>query len=293
LKNATLEEAVAKCLADQGVSFVVRNKTVILNAAGSSSTVVEARGRTQTQTATRRITGRVTDENGSAIANASILVKGTTLGTRSESEGKFALNIPVQEEVILQVSSLGYKTREITVKLATQELTISLETAVTELEDAVVTGIFTRSRESFTGSSATFTAEELKMVGNQNILQSLRTLDPAFAIIDNNEFGSDPNTLPDIEIRGKTSVIGLGQEYENDPNQPLFILDRYDTSLRVINVLNIDRVAIITILKDAAATAIYGSQAANGVVVVETKRPEAGKFRVSYNLNSSINFADL
>src|SRR5690606_17731637 len=101
------------------------------------------------------------------------------------------------------------------------------------------------------------------------------------------------NTLPDIEIRGKTSVIGLGQEYENDPNQPLFILDGYETSLRVVNDLNIDRVESITILKDAAATAIYGSQAANGVVVIETKRPEAGSFRISYNLNSSISFADL
>lgn len=292
IKNATLEEAIAKCLQDQGLSFVIKNKTVILNAANPpavSVPVTESKRPTQP----RRISGKIVGESGLPISNVSILVKGTTLGTRSDNDGLFLLTLPDQPEIVLQVSSLGYKTREIRVKPGDRELTITLETAVQEIEDAVITGIYTRSRESFTGSSATFSAEELKMVGNQNVLQSLRTLDPAFSIIENNEFGSDPNTLPDIEIRGKTSVIGLGQEYENDPNQPLFILDGYETSLRVVNDLNIDRVASITILKDAAATAIYGSQSANGVVVIETKRPEAGTFRVSYNLNSSVNFADL
>lgn len=89
-------------------------------------------------------------------------------------------------------------------------------------------------------------------------------------------FGSDPNTLPDINVRGKTSVVGLTQEYDTDPNQPLFILDGFESTLKAISNLSMDRVASITVLKDAAATAIYGSKAANGVIVVETKAPEAG-----------------
>lgn len=289
VKDATLEEVISKCLEDQGVSFVIKNKTIILNASADPN---RARG-AGTQTQINRVTGKVVDDSGLGVASVSILVKGTTLGTRSDSDGKFTLALPDNKDVVLQVSSLGYKTREVTAKASTRELTIVLESAIEQIGDAVVTGIYTRSKESFTGSSATFSAAELKMVGNQNVLQSLRTLDPSFAIIENNEFGSDPNTLPDINIRGKTSVIGLSQEYENDPNQPLFILDGYETSLRVINDLNIDRVASITVLKDAAATAIYGSKSANGVVIVETKRPEAGTFKVSYNLNSSVNFADL
>lgn len=87
--------------------------------------------------------------------------------------------------------------------------------------------------------------------------------------------------------------MGLKEEYGQDPNQPLFILDGFETTLQVIMDLNIDRVASVTILKDAASTAIYGSKAANGVVVVETKSPARGQLRLSYNGNVDISFADL
>lgn len=105
------------------------------------------------------------------------------------------------------------------------------------------------------------------MVGAQNIIQSLKTLDPAMLVLENKQWGSDPNRMPKIEIRGKTSVVGLQTEFENDPNQPLFILDGVETTLETIINLNMDRVASVTILKDAASTAIYGSKAANGVIV--------------------------
>ena len=172
-------------------------------------------------------------------------------------------------------------------------INVVLKEELTTVDEVVVTGIFTRKKESFTGSSTTFTTKELKMVGNSNILQSLKTLDPAFAIMENNEFGSDPNHLPNIEIRGKTSVNGLTEEYNTDPNQPLFILDGFESTLATISDLSVDRVASITILKDAAATAIYGAKAANGVVVVETKAPEAGQLRVNYTGNLNFTFADL
>lgn len=129
------------------------------------------------------------------------------------------------------------------------------------------------------------------MVGSQNLIQSLKTLDPSFSIMENNQFGSDPNRLPDIEIRGKTSVIGLKEQFGTDPNQPLFILDGFETTLQVITDLNMERVESVTILKDAASTAIYGSKAANGVVVIETKRPEQGKFKISYVGDFSLSHA--
>ena len=151
------------------------------------------------------------------------------------------------------------------------------------MDEVVVTGIYSRKKESFTGSSETYTTKELKMVGNKNILESLRTLDPAFNIIENNQYGSDPNRLPDIEIRGKSSIVGFKEQFGQDPNQPLFILDGFETTLATIMDLSLDRVASVTILKDAASTAIYGSKAANGVVVVETKSPERGRLRLSYN----------
>ncbi len=161
------------------------------------------------------------------------------------------------------------------------------------MKDQVVTGIYQRKKESFTGSSTTFTAKELKVVGNQSPLQALKTLDPSFAIIENTTFGSDPNRLPDIEIRGKSSVIGLTEQYGTNPNQPLFILDGFESTLQVISDFSMDRIESITLLKDAAATAIYGSKAANGVVVVETKRPNAGKLRLNYNVNATYSMPDL
>lgn len=81
--------------------------------------------------------------------------------------------------------------------------------------------------------------------------------------------------MPDFEIRGKSSVIGLKEEYGTDPNQPLFILDGFETTLETVMNLNMNRVASVTLLKDAASTAIYGSKASNGVVVIETKAPRA------------------
>ena len=106
-------------------------------------------------------------------------------------------------------------------------------------------------------------------------------------------FGSDPNQLADVEIRGKTSIVGFKEVFGEDPNQPLFILDGFETTLQTIMDLSLDRVASVTVLKDAASTAIYGAKAANGVVVVETKSPEPGRLRVSYSGNFDISFADL
>ena len=121
----------------------------------------------------------------------------------------------------------------------------------------------------------------------------MKTLDPAFAILEDNQFGSDPNRLPNMEIRGKSSMLGLRDELDADPNQPLFILDGFESTLAAINDLDINRVASITILKDAASTAIYGSKAANGVIVVETVKPEAGKLQVSYTGNMNLSMPDL
>src|SRR5690606_13458565 len=121
----------------------------------------------------------------------------------------------------------------------------------------------------------------------------LKTLNHSMQRKENNAYGSDPNRLPDIEVNGKTSVIGLTDAYGVNPNQPLFILDGFESSLAVINDYSMDRVESITILKDAAAAAIYGSKAANGVVVVVSKRPEPGKLKFSYNANSSVSMADL
>lgn len=121
----------------------------------------------------------------------------------------------------------------------------------------------------------------------------MKVLDPSFIVLENNLSGSDPNATMNLNIGGNTNIVGLETEYTTNPNQPLFILDGFETTLSTITDLSMDRVASITILKDAASTAIYGAKAANGVVVVETKKPEAGRLQFNYNGNFGLEWADL
>lgn len=284
VKDKNVEDVLNVCLQGTGLVYELNGELIVLKKQ-LLSVAFQVQKKIQ-------INGIVRNKAGEALPGVSILLDGTSMGITSTTDGTFKFDVPEMKDVVLVFSFVGMKKKKVVYK-GEKELSVVLEEDVAEMEEVVVTGIFSRKQESFTGSSATFTSKELKMVGNQNVLQSLKTLDPSFAIIENNEFGSDPNSLPNIEIRGKSSVIGLTEQYGTDPNQPLFILDGFESSLATISDLSMDRVQSITVLKDAAATAIYGSKAANGVVVVETKKPEIGKLRVNYNGNLSFNFADL
>ena len=146
--------------------------------------------------------------------------------------GEFKITVPEQPEIILQFSFIGMKNKDVEYK-GEPALKIVLEEDVAEMEEVIVTGIFTRKAESYTGAAVTVTQDQLKRVGNQNIFQSLRNIDPSLAISDNLDFGSDPNKLPDMKLRGTSSFPGaddgldLKGNYMNKPNQPLFILDGF------------------------------------------------------------------
>ena len=276
-----LEDILYEVLAGTGFTYRIEDRTIIIIPVESDATV--------------SVTGRVFDaSDGQPVPGVSVYVEGTMTGTFTDGDGYFSLDLPAHGcEVTF--SSVGYETRSetFTGRNARDFGRIRLSQAAMEIDDVVVTGIYERKKESFTGASATYKGDQLKKVGTSSVLQSLRTLDPSFKIMENTQFGSDPNTMPDIEIRGKTSVAGLREEYGTDPNQPLFILDGFETSLETVMNLNMNRVASVTILKDAASTAIYGSKAANGVVVIETKAPARGRLQVSYKGDFTVSFADL
>ncbi|MCH4553049.1 SusC/RagA family TonB-linked outer membrane protein [Aestuariibaculum lutulentum] len=238
------------------------------------------------------IRGVVKDQSGMPLPGVTILIKGTNKGTTTDFDGQYA--VYADDETVLVFSYIGYKTTEIVVGEKTK-IDVVLEPDLSELEEVVVTGIVERKRESFTGAVTTVSGEELKAIGNLNIIESLKTLDPSFVIVENNNLGSNPNRIPDIEVRGKTSVStdNLRDEFGNNPNQPLFILDGFETTLRAIIDLDMSRVASITILKDASSTALYGAKAANGVIVVETVKPKSGKLRIMYNADLRLEMPDL
>lgn len=244
--------------------------------------------------ASRILIGVVKDEQGKGLPGAVVYLKDKpSIGIETDRYGNFELKgIPSGNHVIV-FSMLGMT--EVEIPYTGQETTVvTLAEEVSSIDDVVVTGIITRHRNSFTGSASTFSGSELKNIGTTNILQSLRTLEPSMTITENSLRGADPNTMPDLEIRGKTSIVGeLESDYDNVPNQPLFILDGMEVTIDAIVNLNIDRVKSVTVLKDASSTAIYGSKAANGVIVVETIPPEPGQLRVSYSGNFGVQFPDL
>ena len=237
---------------------------------------------------------KLIDENGKPIHGGMVRMKGTARVYLSDANGQVQLRgIPANS--ILLISSLGYE--EETIKLqAAGTLIVRLKTKINQLNTVEInTGMSKRSKESFTGAASVYTGAELKAVGNRNILQSLKSLDPAFVEVANNLQGSNPNRLPAFEIRGRTSIntANLNDQFSADPNQPLFILDGFESTLQAIYDLDINRVAAVTILKDAASTALYGAKAANGVVVVETKRPVPGDLRFTYSGDFGLDIPDL
>lgn len=281
LSNESVEKILEKCLQGTGLTYVIQDEVIVLR----PQTVMNLPGKLT-------LTGLVVDRQGNPLPGVTILLKGTSMGSVTDAQGNFKFEIPEMKEMVLVFSFVGMKKKEVAYH-GEKELKIVLEEEAAEIEEVVVTGIFERKKESFTGSATTYSASDLKAVGNQNIIQSLKSLDPAFVLLENNDFGSDPNRLPDLEIRGKSSVVGLKEQYSVDPNQPLFILDGFETTLRTIVDMDMERVASVTILKDAASTAIYGAKAANGVVVVETRKPEKGKLRITYSGNFNISMPDL
>lgn len=287
--NEDLTSVLKQSLSGQNMTFEIREHSIVikekersfLNDLINSFTAID-------------IKGKILDENGNPVPGASIKIKeNNAKATISGTNGGFS--IAASEGDILVITFVGYQTQEIKIKANQPALTIRLKVSETSMKDVVITGMMVRKKESFTGATASYSGEELKTIGAQNVIQSLKTLDPSFIQIENNVAGSNPNVLPNMQIRGQTSLStsALRDQFSVDPNQPLFILDGFETSLRTIVDLDINTVLSVTILKDAASTAIYGSRASNGVVVVETKKPVPGKIRLSYTSDLDVELPDL
>ncbi len=272
--------------------FTIKNKIIGLSKVDQAPT----QSKTEHDAGQTTLEGRVTRlDSGSPIADATIRILGSSYQTKSNAKGEFRVQYPdYLEGKVAEISVLGMETQKIALKARPLgALIVKLAEKKQQIEDVVITGIFTRRKESFSGAASTYSGDDLRQVSGQNVLQSLNIIDPSFRIVESNAFGSDPNQPLNIEIRGKTSIAGLDDSYSTNPNQPLFIIDGFETSMDRIRDLSMDRVGSITILKDATATAMYGSKGANGVVVVETVKPKPGKLGLSYNLRSQFSAADL
>lgn len=225
-----------------------------------------------------RVSGIVKDQHGVPLPGVTIILKGSSTGTATDASGKFKMHfIDENETVTLVFSFIGMISREVVVKdFIKENLEIVMHSEEEKLDEVIVTGMGNKSKNSFTGSATVVSRQQLMSVGTKSLLQSLAAFVPGLQIVKNNEMGSDPNTRPEILIRGRSS-------FEGSSNVPTFIVDGAEVDLDYVFDMDMNGVETVTVLKDASASALYGSKAAKGVVVITTKPLRAGKLRVSYS----------
>ncbi|GEP98722.1 SusC/RagA family TonB-linked outer membrane protein [Chitinophaga cymbidii] len=291
--KAPLVQVLQMVLDEQPITFTISNKTIVLKPGPVYPKVPQPAPNQPLEVRSKVVDERTKEP----IPGASIAVVGAKTGVISDQDGRYVIHVPKGTK--LQISFMGYETLIVTIQQAGEHVH-PLRVSQQSIKDVVVTGVFSRPKQNFTGAAVSFTQEDLNKVTNTNVLTALKSLDPSFQMPDNLNLGSNPNALPEVVLRGGNSLVDISQagdasifNYNNAPNVPLFILDGFETSLQRINDLDMNRIAKVDILKDAAATAIYGSRAANGVIVIETIRPQSGDLRVTYNASMFVEAPDL
>lgn len=217
-------------------------------------------------------TGRVTDEKDQPVAGASVMIKGTSKGVTTNTEGYFSLS--AAPGATLVVRSIGYEPQEIVVQ-AEKSLSVKLKAVATLLNEVTISYGKQRQRE-VTGSIATVSTQKLQ---DQPVMQFAQQLEGKVAGVSVMESSGQPGRGVDFRIRGAASF------YLN--NQPLFVIDGMPIT-GSINNINPDEIETFTVLKDASATALYGSRAANGVILITTKHAKAGDSKIELNANYGV-----
>ena len=231
-----------------------------------------------------KVTGHVVDENGDPVIGASVVVKGTTIGTVTDFDGNFVLEVP-EEHKHLEISYVGMETMQVRVA---PQINVTMMDDSQALDELVVTGYGVQRKAAFTGAAAVVGEDVLSKKTDANFVKALEGAIPGIQM---NNSTSMPGIWGSIYVRGRGSL--------NSGTQPLYVIDgmpvssdrdkeslTYDSnnSLDPMAALNPADIESITVLKDAAATAIYGSRAANGVIIVTTKKGKEGKFNINLDI---------
>lgn len=226
-----------------------------------------------------QIGGQITEENGEPIPGASVLVKGTTIGTAADLDGEYSLAVPANSTLVF--SFIGYESKEIPIGNQTQ-INVSLVPSLSDLQEVVVVGYGTQKRSDLTGSVSSVKSEQLTAYPAINAVQALQGRAAGVQIQANN---GAPGASLKVRVRGGTSI--------NASSDPIFVVDGFVGAAMPPP----EDIASVEVLKDASATAIYGSRGANGVIMITTKRGATGKARIefnsSYSMQNEINRLDL
>lgn len=226
-----------------------------------------------------QIRGQITEENGEPIPGASVLVKGTTIGTSADIDGGYSISAPANSTLVF--SFIGYEKQEVSIGNQTL-INVSLVPSLSDLQEVVVVGYGTQKRSDLTGSVSSVKAEQLTAYPAINAVQALQGRAAGVQIQATN---GAPGAALKVRVRGGTSI--------NASSDPIFVVDGFVGAAMPPP----EDIASVEVLKDASATAIYGSRGANGVIMITTKRGSTGKARIefnsSYSMQNEINRLDL
>jgi TonB-dependent starch-binding outer membrane protein SusC len=223
------------------------------------------------------VTGKISDEKGAVMPGVSVRIKeDPSLGTATDANGSYSLRVNANATIVF--SFIGYKTVEIPVANQSS-IDVQLSEDIETLNEVVVVGYGTQDRKDVTGAVATLSSEDLNQGAFTNPMQQIAGRAPGVNVT---QVGSEPGSSPSVRIRGITSLIG--------GNDPLVVVDGVQGNMDLLTQVPPGEIASIDVLKDASATAIYGSRGAPGVIIVTTKKGKEGKVTVEYNATASVDF---
>ncbi len=262
VENEKISDILASLFTGTGIEYFVYDRQIILSSLDSSRPAIPL--------LQQSVSGIITDkETGDPMPGVNIQIKGTTFGTISDAAGQYSLSVPDKNGILI-FSFIGYISQEIALNGRTT-INVELLSDISQLEEVVVIGYGTVRKSDLTGSVSSVKNEQITSVTANDIRQSLQG---RAAGVDVNYGSRRPGEGANILIRGHRSFIAS--------NDPLYVIDGIPTTTNIGDI-NIADIESIEVLKDASATAIYGSRAANGVVIIQTKRGKAGKTVVTYD----------
>ncbi len=293
-KNKPLESAISQLLESTSLTYrVEKDLIVIIPKKQAVETPAQNAKKEQKE---YEIQGIVTDEKGEPLISVNIHIVGTTKGITTDLDGNYKLKIPY-ESANIRFSYIGFNDLTMPFKPSNMKsfTKVIMKESENSINNVVVTGYFNKTKSSLTGSTVTVKGDELRQVGSMNFMQAISAFDPSVRAVPNTEYGSDPNRVPEITIRGENGfdLRSSADDARTNPNAPLYILDGIEVSAVRVYDLDMNRIESFVILKDASATSLYGSRGANGVILISTIPPKEGRIRVSANENFTISVPDL
>ncbi|MEI3423411.1 MAG: SusC/RagA family TonB-linked outer membrane protein [Butyricimonas faecihominis] len=292
VENETVEEVLNRILKDTDLTFKFKNDLIMI--VPKEEVKDDDKKKKDIQ-----IVGLVTDNNKLPLPGVTVIVKGLTIGTATDASGKYTLSLPKTEKFSLLFSFIGMKTKEV-VYTGKDTINVVMQEDVETLDDVIVTGYATIDRGSYVGAVTQIRAEDIQVAGEATIDQMLQGVIPGMSVV--NRTGKVGGS-PKIRIRGTSTLLGN--------QEPLWVVDGViqtdplplpddaspissemdglrETASNAISWLNPADIETITVLKDASATAIYGTRATNGVIVITTKKAKGDGLNISYSGNFSV-----